>query len=162
MSGNSLESPAASMRGVISLVAAQVATQMVRIMIAENINAGSAGFWSDPEPQNCGFIYPVNREAAVGRNFPNPINPAGIVGLPNSEKHLGEGTPTPSSNHFGIVNVAMVSGAALSISDNIDTSVYARLVTPSGSRERDVRGRTCLGQATGADFRTQGPLSEDF
>jgi len=132
------------------------------ILIAENINAGSAGFWSDPEPQNCGFIYPVDRAAAVGRNFPNPINPAGIVGRPNSEKHLGEGTPTPSADHFGVVNVAMASGAVLSISDTIDTSVYARLVTPSGSERRSVGGITCMKQPTGADFRPQEPLSDDF
>lgn len=132
------------------------------ILISENINAGSAGMFSDPEPRNCGFIYPVDRATAFGKNFPNPANPAGISGLPNSERNLGEGTPTPSSNHAGIVNVAMASGAARSLSDSIDHAVYAQLITPRGTAIRTLNGLTCGGVTTGQDFQPQPPLSEDF
>ncbi len=132
------------------------------ILISENINAGSAGLFSDPEPRNCGFIYPVDRATAYGKNFPSPANPAGIIGLPNSEKNLGEGTPTPSSNHAGIVNVAMASGAARSLSDSIDRAVYAQLITPRGTAIRTLRGSTCSGVITGHDFQPQPPLFGDF
>lgn len=132
------------------------------IMVSENINAGSAGLFSDPEPRNCGFIYPVDRAVAFGPNFPLPANPAGIVGRPNAAKHLGEGTPTPSSDHPGYVNVGMVSGSVRSLSDSIDLAVYAQLVTPRGTVRRQARGQTCSGALTGFNFQPQPPLSQDF
>ena len=132
------------------------------ILLSENINAGSSGLFSDPEPRNCGFIYPVDRETALGKYFPSPNTPAGTTGLPNSEKNLGEGTPSPSSNHAGIVNVAMASGAARSLSDSIDRSVYAQLITPGGTVNRTIKGRTCDGVTTGFDFQPQRPLSDGF
>ena len=132
------------------------------ILIAENLNAGSAGLFSDPEPRNCGFIYPVDRATAFGRNFPNPANPSGITGRPNADKNLGEGTPLPSSEHSGIVNVTMASGAARSLSDSIDVAVYAQLITPRGSALRTIRGSTCDGIITGHAFRPQPVLSQDF
>ncbi len=132
------------------------------ILIAENVNAGSAGLFSDPEPRNCGFIYPVDQAVARGRNFPLPANPVGLIGRPNAAKHHGEGTPTPSADHPGIVNVAMVSGAARSLSDSIDAAVYAQIVTPRGSVLRTVQGVTCGGVLTGQTFRPQPPLSQDF
>ncbi|MEZ6126226.1 MAG: DUF1559 domain-containing protein [Planctomycetaceae bacterium] len=132
------------------------------LLIAENINAGSAGMFSDPEPRNCGFIYPVAYASALGINFPNPATSAGITGTPNSEKHLGEGTPTPSSDHSGIVNVVMASGATRSLSDSIDAVVYAHLITPKGTARRTIRGATCSGDVTGANFTPQSPLSQDF
>ncbi|MCP4169363.1 MAG: DUF1559 domain-containing protein [Fuerstiella sp.] len=132
------------------------------ILITENVNAGSAGLFSDPEPRNCGFIYPVDPAVAHGRNFPFPANPVGLSGRPNAGRFLGEGTPTPSSDHPGIINVAMVSGAARSLSDSIDAAVYAQIVTPRGSVLRTVRGVTCDGAITGQSFRPQPPLSQDF
>lgn len=132
------------------------------LLLAENINAGSAGMFSDPEPHNCGFIYPVDRATALGVNFPSPGNPAGITGTPNAEKRLGEGTPTPSSEHAGVVNVVMASGAARSLSDNIDSAVYAQLVTPHGTRVREIVGTTCTGVKTGHTFQVQPPLSGPF
>lgn len=131
------------------------------ILVAENINAGAAGLFSDPEPRNCGFIYPVDRATAFGRNFWSPASPTGNSGLPNAEKHLGEGTPSPSSDHSGFVNVAMVSGAARALSDSIDAGVYAQLVTPKGTARRTLQGLTCGGVATGQTFRPQPILSQD-
>ena len=132
------------------------------ILLSENINAGSSRLFSDPEPRNCGFIYPVDRATALGKYFPGPNGPAGTTGLPNSEKNLGEGTPTPSSDHAGIVNVVMASGAARSLSDSIDRAVYAQLITPGGTANRTIRGDTCYGIITGFDFQPQPPLSEGF
>lgn len=132
------------------------------ILISENVNAGSSGVLSDPDPANCGFIYPVEYTTALGQNFPNPPNPVGSTGRPNSERHLGEGTPTPSSHHPGIVNACMASGAARSISDSIDATVYAHIITPRGTSLRSIRGVTCGGVVTGHNFRPQSPLSQDF
>jgi hypothetical protein len=132
------------------------------LLISENINAGSAGMFSDPEPRNCGFIYPVAYATPLGINFPNPATPAGITGRPNSEKNLGEGTSTPSSDHSGIVNVVMASGATRSLSDSIDAVVYSHLITPKGTARRTISGKTCSGVITGASFTPQPLLSQDF
>jgi len=42
--------------------------------------------------------------------------------------------PRPSSNHAGLVVVTGCDGSAKTLSDKIDPSVYARLITPNGSR----------------------------
>ena len=45
----------------------------------------------------------------------------------------------PSSNHPGIVVVAFCDGRAQTISDSIDGGVYARLITPVGTRRHNQR-----------------------
>ena len=42
--------------------------------------------------------------------------------------------PYPNSNHPGGVNVLFCDGSAKFISDQIDGTVYAKLITPQGSR----------------------------
>lgn len=122
------------------------------ILFGENLNAGWRGNWANPDVSNCAFIYPIDVRNANGTNFNNPPAPSGIDGRPNKMRFAGEGTPFLSSNHRGIVNVAMVSGAAMSLSDDIDTKVYLSLMTPAGSRLRTFEG-----------FRSQTPVSDsDF
>ncbi len=122
------------------------------ILFGENLNAGWRGNWANPDVSNCAFIYPVDWSRADGTNFDNPPVPTGIDPRPNKMRFAGEGTPFLSSNHHGVVNVAMVSGAALSLSDDIDTTVYLRLMTPAGNRLRAFGG-----------FRAQSPVSDsDF
>lgn len=103
------------------------------LLLAENIDAGITGMWSNPAVVNCGFVYPVDYPSAIGANFANPPSPAEFRGIPNSAKFGDEGTPTPSASHPSIVNFAFASGAVKSISDSIDQSVYARIITPRGS-----------------------------
>lgn len=57
-------------------------------------------------------------------------------------RNLNAGIQTqwrPSSNHPGIVVVAFCDGRALTINDNIDQGVYARLITPAGTRRHNQR-----------------------
>jgi len=106
------------------------------LMIGENVNAGSAGTWSDPSPTNCTFVYPFDSSAANKTNFSDPPLPAAYSGMPNANLHKGEGIPTPSSNHSGVVNFVLVDGSTRTISDNIDRTVYTSLITPAGTKLR--------------------------
>jgi len=105
-------------------------------LLAENINAGYTGTWSDPAPPNCTFVFPVEPAAVTQSNFGNPPSPAGVDGLPNAMKEFGEATPFPSSNHLGVVNIAMCDGAVRTISEDIGREVYLRLITPAGTKRR--------------------------
>lgn len=106
------------------------------LLLAENVNAGGAGTWSSPSPANCAFIYPIDILFVNSSNFGDPPVVSGASGLPNAARDTGEGDPTPSSYHSGLVNVVMVDGSARSLSNGIDRTVYPRLVTPAGSRTR--------------------------
>ena len=120
------------------------------ILLGENLNAGVMGTWSDPGVQNCGFVYPVDPIAAGPENFNAPPSPPRVNPLPNAMRTGPEGTPFLSSNHPGIVNVAMVSGRVMSLSDDIDATVYTRLMTPAGARVRAIPG-----------FAADSPLSDN-
>ncbi len=106
------------------------------ILLGENINAGSAGNWANPAVANCAFIYPVDMYRTQGANFHDPPVPTGVDPLPNRMRYAGEGTPFLASNHPGIVNVAMTSGATRSLSEDIDRLVYLQLMTPAGAQPR--------------------------
>jgi prepilin-type N-terminal cleavage/methylation domain-containing protein len=107
------------------------------LLLAENINAGYTGTWSDPAPPNCTFVFPVDPVGITKANFGNPPSPAGVDGLPNAMKEYGEATPFPSSNHLGgIINFALCDGSVRSISENIDRLTYLRLLTPAGTKRR--------------------------
>ncbi|MCA9050472.1 MAG: DUF1559 domain-containing protein, partial [Planctomycetaceae bacterium] len=95
----------------------------------------------------CTFVYPVDATTVTGTSFPDPPVPSGVSGLPNAMRDNGEGIPFPSSFHPGIVNVVFCDGSATSLSDNIDRTVYVRLVTPAGTRIRF------------AGFRPEDPVS---
>ena len=116
------------------------------IMLSENVNAGGSGSWADPTWANVGFVYVVNdsnyRTPAAG------INAATMKtdNLPNRLKSGPEATPAyifaaaPNSNHTGGVNVGYADGSVGFISDTIDTTVYARLISPGGARNRRAGG----------------------
>lgn len=103
------------------------------LLIAESFNAGQTGMWSSPSVGDCGFVYPVAYPTAIGTNFPLPPPPPEYLGTPNSTKIATEGIPIPGSMHQRIVHFTTASGAVVSIPDEIDPGVYARLVTPRGS-----------------------------
>lgn len=105
-------------------------------LLAENINAGGSGVWSDPAPPNCTFVYPVEPGLCNKSNFEDPPSPAGVNGLPNAMKDAGEFTPFPSSNHTGVVNYMMCDGSMRSVSTTIDRKVYLKLLTAAGSARR--------------------------
>lgn len=105
-------------------------------LLAENINAGSSGTWSDPAPPNCTFVYGIEPSEVTGANFADPPRPEGVDGLPNVMREFGEETPFPSSNHLGVVNFVMCDGSVRGISENIDRQAYLQLMTPAGSKIR--------------------------
>jgi prepilin-type N-terminal cleavage/methylation domain-containing protein len=106
------------------------------LLLAENINAGGSGVWSDPAPPNCTFVYPIEPSQVNRQNFSDPPSPAGVNGLPNAMKNAGENTPFPSSGHFQIVNFALCDGSVRSIEENVDRTVYLKVMTPAGSKRR--------------------------
>ncbi len=106
------------------------------LLLAENINAGVSGTWSNPAPQNCTFVYPIDVAAVNHANFADPPVPSGMNGLPNAMRRGGEGTPFPSSNHPGICCVAFCDGSVKTLSNDIDRQVYLRLLTSGGAKSR--------------------------
>ncbi len=134
------------------------------IMFTENVNGGSnaatsARTWADPSIRSCGFVVPItpvstttfgNLQNAIA-NFAGPSNPR-----INKQKNGPEGaSPSPNSRHIGIVVASFCDGTVKTLSENIDTSVYVRLVTPGAARPR-----TSL---TAAGFVPEAPLAgNDF
>lgn len=135
------------------------------IMFTENVNAGGSGSWADPLWTNVGFAYvmpAVNVTANTQYRSPTPYSTtAGVFeNLPNKLKLGPEANDSaqirrvtaaaPNSAHPGGVNVGYVDGSVGFISDNIAVDVYARLVTPSGARDR-----------TSVNIVGQDPLSDN-
>lgn len=127
------------------------------IMLAENLNAGSAGdpfysgdltSWANPVGRNCVFVYDLDPSSAAA-DFGTPPRNSKYPSLPNSSRFKGEGVPYPSSNHAGYVNVAMCGGSVKTLSENVSPSVYPRLMSSSGARLRGISG-----------FTSQDPLSD--
>ena len=127
------------------------------ILLTENVNAGGiAGgggvtSWANPHARNVGFVYPV--DTSVTRNYDRPALdntnfPTG-AGLINRTKAGNEGRPFPSSLHAGGVNVLWVSGGVKFISESVDQLVYARLITPGGTRSH------------GSGIAQQAPLGDN-
>ncbi|MEZ6131701.1 MAG: DUF1559 domain-containing protein [Planctomycetaceae bacterium] len=106
------------------------------LLLSENLKAGVSGTWSNPSPANCTFVYPMLSAAVNHTSFPDPPLPTGVEATPNSSRNAPEGTPFPSSNHPSSVNVALIDGSTRTISDGIERTVYLRLMTPAGSRQR--------------------------
>lgn len=106
------------------------------LLLSENINAGVMGTWSNPAPSNCTFMYAVDGDRVDSTSYPDPPLPVGVDSTPNAMRFAGEGTPFPSSNHPGVVNVIMCDGSARNISENIDRRVYVQLLTPVGVKAK--------------------------
>jgi prepilin-type N-terminal cleavage/methylation domain-containing protein len=117
------------------------------IMFTENLNAGEVSgtpnlqrSWANPDWRSCTFIYPVAPASPL--NFAAPgLNTAAFPGARiNGDRGSSEGaSPFPSSLHPGGICVVMCDGSTRFISEQIDLSVYARLITPNGTRTRAFR-----------------------
>tara|TARA_R110002072_G_scaffold302603_1_gene486637 strand:- start:92885 stop:93718 length:834 start_codon:yes stop_codon:yes gene_type:complete len=104
------------------------------ILFAESLNAGK---WNSAKTLDIAFVVGLDRI-----QFASPgsdqhcldiaganLGPYGVAGG-NIPRH----TPSPSSNHLGTSIYGFADGAARQISDNIDPTVYLRLMTPNGQR----------------------------
>lgn len=73
-----------------------------------------------------GFVW-LNRS----ESGPNPVQPTNkINGNRYTVPQLDKESARPSSGHTGLVNVAMLGGSVVTISDGIDYHVYQALMTP--------------------------------
>jgi hypothetical protein len=124
-------------------------------MFVENVNAGTnvitgGSGWADPAIRSCGFFYGVDSgtPATYGRMDQIPFTPAAALKLSskrfiNEEKNGTDGAaPYPNSHHSGVVVASFCDGSVRTVDENIDKSVYTRLITPSGARLRSITGFT--------------------
>jgi len=104
------------------------------IMLTENLNARK---WNSLELLDIAFV------AGIGRlRFRQSPNSKAVLGLKSADlgpfgvqAGLVPGrSPSPSSNHDGVVNMGFADGSARQISTKIDALIYLRLMTPDGQR----------------------------
>ncbi|MBX3449137.1 MAG: DUF1559 domain-containing protein [Planctomycetaceae bacterium] len=134
------------------------------IMLVENVTGGLAvpapstqnlgqNGWGASEINRLGFgisVDPAN-PMGLGDISANPRYALSNGSLPASFGSLGDSLartswinsqvqstnafrPRPSGNHAGAINVAMMDGRCITLSENMDQWLYARLVTPDASR----------------------------
>lgn len=132
------------------------------IMLGENINAGCRRgqtklSWADPQASSNALILPIDAKrvsptAMMDDNslaalvVCKPVNPA-----INAARNAGEGkAPFINSSHSGVGVVSFVDGSVSTLSEDIDMSVYVRLLTPCGTKLRDIEG-----------FVSESPLRSD-
>ncbi|APZ94655.1 DUF1559 domain-containing protein [Fuerstiella marisgermanici] len=134
------------------------------IMLGENINAGTrpgnnTPSWADPHIGSSGLVLPVDAKQINKTIHSNDGSLADVViSKPfspaiNQSKNAGEGkAPFANTNHPGIGVFAYCDGSVLTISENIDLRVYTCLMTPCGTRERDLSGFVSEQPVTADDF----------
>ncbi|HVJ79746.1 MAG TPA: DUF1559 domain-containing protein [Planctomycetia bacterium] len=134
------------------------------VLLSENINSGvgaawedtAAGFpsnWACPHPWNTSFFvngfanacnvtatnvdtgYSYSRANVRGSQAPPLMGTGAEGGINGDLSGANEGLyPYPTSLHPGVVNILMADGHARPISEAVDSGVWAKLVTPNGSR----------------------------
>lgn len=134
------------------------------ILLTENLNAGNLG-WGGPSVLNSAFVYPLDVVGATSAQtllVQAPMAGISVLGMDDDGNGVSDGkingnrtsellgSPFPSSDHAGGVNVGFADGRAKFVSQEVDTVVYARLVTPSGARSTGIPG-----------LIPQVPLSDD-
>jgi len=104
------------------------------IMFTENTWAGGEGSWASPVWTNVGFV--LSLSTATGQSYANPQwSQTTSPGKSAPKTLINQGGPTsPNGGHTGGVNVAWVEGSVGFISQDIDSGVYARLISPAGSK----------------------------
>ena len=134
------------------------------ILFSENIWAGGEGSWANPTWTNVSFILALDGSGGA-QNFASPtysgfVQPGktapktsvnGGTGNGGVEAHVGSLTGRlsagPNSNHFGGVTVAWVEGSVGFLSQDIDRNVYARLISPAGSKLSNPNSQAPLGES---------------
>lgn len=130
------------------------------IMFTENIHAGvdsvsGVRTWANPSVRSSGFILPVAPAAGITMAGLTGYVSTGIVGspYPNRLKNASDGSaPFPNSRHVGIVVTSFADGTARTLNDNIEAIIYAKLITPSGSRIRSFNGSFEEEPLSGTEF----------
>jgi len=134
------------------------------IMFSENIWAGGEGSWANPAWTNVGFVLGLDGSGGA-QSYANPsfsgfVQPGktaqkttinggtgngGVEASPGSLS--GRLSAAPNSQHFGGVTVAWVEGSVGFLSQDIDRNVYARLISPAGSKLTNANSQAPLGES---------------
>ena len=104
------------------------------IMLAENLNAGK---WNSFELLDIAFVAGIER-----MRFRQSPDSKAVLGLKSADLgpfgiqagRVPGRSPSPSSNHDGVVMMGFADGSAKQISTKIDPLIYLRLMTPDGQR----------------------------
>ncbi|MEJ7593605.1 MAG: DUF1559 domain-containing protein [Planctomycetaceae bacterium] len=117
------------------------------IMFTENTWAGGDGSWASPTWTNVGFVFML---PAAGTSYATPApstyvsagktTPKTLINAAASGPEASTGNTdarhaaAPNSGHTGGVNVAWVEGSVGFVSQDIDRTVYAKLLSPGGGK----------------------------
>jgi len=120
------------------------------IMFTENTWAGGEGSWASPVWSNVGFVLMLDAASAASPSYSTPVistytaagktTPKTLINAATSGPEASPGSPdsrhsaAPNSGHTGGVNVAWVEGSVGFISQDIDRSVYVKLLSPGGGK----------------------------
>lgn len=108
------------------------------ILLTENLQAGN---WYDTQTSTLGFG--IQLPVSLTTSYPNAGStgdPLLVKQAPNPDNWFinrnrsaaRTKAPRPSSNHRGGVNVTMADGSAKFLSENMDKTVFIKLMTPNG------------------------------
>lgn len=117
------------------------------ILFTENTKAGGLKSWANPDWQNCTMILPVSSDSHDQFSYEKPLPSLGanahlygsslINGNGSASKNWAEKRfSLPNANHPGGVYVAWADGSVGYLNQQIEPEVFAKLVSPSGSRSR--------------------------
>jgi prepilin-type N-terminal cleavage/methylation domain-containing protein len=135
------------------------------MLFTENVNGGrnvlsGQQSFADPSLRSCGFFFGVDTgtPATFGQMQLLPFTPVSGSQLSanrfiNQEKNgVDGGAPYPNSRHIGLVVASFCDGAVKTLSENVDRSVYIRLITPGGARPRSISGFSAESPLGGNEF----------
>ena len=124
------------------------------ILFTENTWAGGEGSWASPVWTNISFV--LSLQPGVTQSYANPqwsLTPAAGKTSPKTLINQAPAGPeaslaspdaklsaAPNSGHTGGVNVAWVEGSVGFISQDIDSGVYAKLVSSAAAKPRVAPG----------------------
>lgn len=133
------------------------------ILFTENVNAGKnlatgGNSFADPSLRSCGFFF--GADAGTPGTYGNLTSivftpQGGISGnrYINQEKNGIDGAaPTPNSRHIGIIVAAFCDGTVKTLTENMDRSVYTRLITAGAARPRTIAGWAAENPLGGNEF----------
>jgi len=130
------------------------------------VNGSSGAMNCTPANTSGGYVYgAANTRGSKAPPLDNAAT-ANEGGINGDISGANEGQfPYPNSGHPGIVHVLMCDGSAKPVSDNIDARVWARLVSPNGSKfirpSDGVINGLAQEDGTGVGY-TQNPVQENF
>ncbi|MEZ5940971.1 MAG: DUF1559 domain-containing protein [Planctomycetaceae bacterium] len=113
-----------------ALPIAEQGSPSVPATIQDNPTNGVGDVSGDTEKEIMAQALTLHTSFSLATTTPSDFR-VGRINSRNRNAKAGN-MPRPSSNHGGVVNVIFVDGSGRSMSENIDHSVYARLISSNG------------------------------